>query len=132
MAERKPAGVRFETWVDRQIRQAAERGEFDNLPAAGKPLRDLDRPHDEMWWVKDKLRREKLSYLPPTLALRKEVHDTLASAAHAPTEAQARAIVERLNEAIVEANRTPSRGPPVMLRPVDVERFLAERRRRRG
>lgn len=133
MAERKPPGVRFETWIDRQIRQAAERGEFDNLPGAGRPLPDLDRPHDEMWWVKDKLRRENLSYLPPTLALRKEVHDTLEAAIDAPTEAQVREILRRLNETIVEANRTPLRGPPVMIRPVSIERFLEDwRRRRRG
>jgi DnaJ-like protein len=132
VAQRKPPGVRFETWIDRQIRQAAERGEFDNLPGHGRPLRNLGRPHDEMWWVKDKLRREELSYLPPMLALRKEVHDTLEAALDAPTEEQARAIVRRLNETIVEANRTPLRGPPVMVRPVDVERFLKDWRQRRA
>ena len=132
MAERKPAGVTFETWIERQIRRAMERGEFDNLPGAGKPLRDLGRPHDEMWWVKQKLRREKLSYLPPSLALRKEVHDTLAAAEAAPTESEAREIVTRLNEVIAEANRTVLRGPPVMVRRVDPERFLADWRRRRN
>ena len=68
MTERKPPGIGFGTWVERQIREAAERGEFDNLPGAGKPIADLDKPHDELWWVKDKLRREHLSYLPPTIA----------------------------------------------------------------
>lgn len=29
---------RYESVVDRQIRQARERGEFDNLPGMGKPL----------------------------------------------------------------------------------------------
>ena len=132
MTQRKPAGVRFETWIDRQIRRAAERGEFDNLPGHGKPLPGLDRPREEMWWVKQKLRREKLSYLPPTLALRKEVHDTLEAARAAPTEGAAREIVTRLNQTIVEANRAPLRGPAVMLRPVNVERFLGEWRRARG
>jgi Domain of unknown function (DUF1992) len=131
MAERRPPGVRFETWIDRQIRQAAERGEFDNLPGAGKPLSNLGRPHDEMWWVKDKLRRENISYLPPTLALRKEVHDTLQAALGASSETKAREIVRGLNETIVEANRTPLRGPPMMIRPVNVERFLEDWRRGR-
>jgi DnaJ-like protein len=132
MAERRPPGVRFETWIDRQIRQAAERGEFDNLPGAGKPLSNLGRPHDETWWVKDKLRRENLSYLPPTLALRKEVHDTLQAALGAGSEAEAREIVRGLNETIAEANRSPLRGPPVMIRPVNAERLLEDWRRRRG
>jgi hypothetical protein len=52
-----------------------ERGEFDNLPGAGKPIPALDKPHDELWWITQKLRRENLSYLPATLALRKEAED---------------------------------------------------------
>jgi hypothetical protein len=71
MTERKPPGIGFQAWVERQIREAMERGEFDNLPGAGKPIADLDKPHDELWWIKQKLRRENLSYLPATLALRK-------------------------------------------------------------
>ena len=33
----------FESWIDRQIRQAQERGDFDNLPGAGKPLPPPDQ-----------------------------------------------------------------------------------------
>ena len=39
--ERRPRGLPFgqyESWIDRQIRQAQERGMFDNLRGAGKPL----------------------------------------------------------------------------------------------
>lgn len=35
MTERKPLGVSFESWIDKQIREATERGEFQNLPGAG-------------------------------------------------------------------------------------------------
>jgi hypothetical protein len=38
MTERKPLGQGFESWIERQIREAVERGEFDNLPDAGPPL----------------------------------------------------------------------------------------------
>jgi hypothetical protein len=31
----------YESWVDRQIREAIERGEFDNLPGQGKPIKGL-------------------------------------------------------------------------------------------
>ncbi len=59
-------------WVDVQIRRAMERGEFDNLPGAGKPLRLPDR-HDPDWWVKSLIEREQITgVLPPALALRKE------------------------------------------------------------
>jgi DnaJ family protein C protein 28 len=40
---RKYYGKRFEDYVSEQIREAMERGEFDNLPGAGKPLNlDID------------------------------------------------------------------------------------------
>ena len=38
--------------MERAIREAQERGEFDDLPGAGKPLADLGDPDDPMWWVR--------------------------------------------------------------------------------
>jgi hypothetical protein len=133
MTERKPPGAGFGTWVERQIRAATERGEFDNLPGAGKPIDDLDEPHDELWWVKGKLRRERLSYLPPTMALRKEAEEALAAATTAGSEAEARRIVAEINQKIVEGNRKAASGPPLNLMPFDVERVVrAWNERERG
>jgi Domain of unknown function (DUF1992) len=132
MTERKPPGIGFGTWVERQIQEAAERGEFDNLPGAGKPIADLDKPHDELWWVKDKLRREHLSYLPPTIALRKEAEDALAAAHRAGTEGEVRRILADINRKITEGNRKAASGPPLNLMPFDVERVLRTWRERRG
>jgi DNA polymerase/3'-5' exonuclease PolX len=131
MTERKPSGVGFGTWVERQIREATERGEFDNLPGAGKPIEDLDKPHDELWWVKQKLRRENLSYLPPTIALRKEAEEALAEASRAGSEARVRRIVADINGKIVEGNRKAASGPPLNLMPFDVERVVRAWRERR-
>ena len=61
MTERKPPGVPWEHWIERQIREAEARGEFENLPGKGKPIEDLDRPHDPLWWVKQLVKRENLS-----------------------------------------------------------------------
>jgi hypothetical protein len=132
MTERRPPGVSFETWVERQIREATERGEFDNLPGAGKPIADLDKPHDELWWVKQKLRRENLSYLPPTIALRKEAEDALLAASRAGSEAQVRRIVADINRKILEGNRKAASGPPLNLMPFDVERVVRTWRERRA
>ena len=133
MTERKPPGAGFGTWVERQIGAATERGEFDNLPGAGKPIDDLDEPHDELWWVKRKLRREQLSYLPPTMALRKEAEEALAAATTAGSEAEARRIVAEINKKIVEGNRKAASGPPLNLMPFDVERVVrAWNERERG
>ncbi|CAM3859791.1 DUF1992 domain-containing protein [Nocardiopsis rhodophaea] len=130
MTERKPPGVSFESWVDRQIREAADRGDFDNLPGAGKPIPDLDKPYDENWWVKKKLREENVSLLPPALALRKEAEDALAAVREARTEARARRIVEDINEKIRDALKRPLPGPPLHLMPYDVERVIDEWRER--
>jgi hypothetical protein len=125
-AERKPPGVSWESWIDRQIREGMERGEFDDLPGQGKPLRDLDRPRDEMWWVKDKLRREELSYLPPTLAVRKDLDDARARIAASESEAAVRDIVSEINARIVAVNSRVTDGPPSTLVPLDVEQVVAE------
>jgi hypothetical protein len=132
MTERKPPGVGFETWVERQLREAAERGAFDDLPGAGKPIPDLDKPHDELWWVKQKLRRENFSYLPPTIALRKRAEEALEAAARAGSEDAVRRIVADINAKIIEGNRKAASGPPLNLAPFDVERVVGDWRDRRG
>ena len=121
MTERKPAGVTFESWVERQIREATARGEFDDLPGTGKPIPDLDRPYDDLWWAKQKMAREQLSYLPPSLALRREAEDALEAVSAARSEQEVRRILAHLNERIREAVRLPPPGPPVNLRPFDVD-----------
>ncbi len=44
-----------------RIREAMEQGKFDNLPGTGKPLRDLDDPVDEFWWLRKWFQRERLN-----------------------------------------------------------------------
>jgi hypothetical protein len=126
MTTRKPPGLSWESWIDRQIREATERGDFDDLPGAGKPIPDLDQPYDEMWWAKRKLRSEGLTYQSPSLALRKVAHDALTAASHASSEAEVREIIESINEQIREANRKGIAGPPLMLVPYDVNRILEQ------
>lgn len=45
--------------VERKIREAIERGEFDALPGSGQPLDSLDRPYDPNWWVKEWVERDR-------------------------------------------------------------------------
>jgi Domain of unknown function (DUF1992) len=126
MTERKPPGVSWETWIDRQIREGMERGEFDDLPGHGRPIADVDRPHDELWWVRNKLQREGVSFLPPTLALRKDVEDAQDAIAAAGTEAEVRSLVADINERIRAVNRQATSGPPSTLVPLDVERAVEQ------
>ncbi|MDG4865384.1 DUF1992 domain-containing protein [Streptomyces sp. T-3] len=132
MTERKPPSVSFESWVDRQIREAEERGAFARLEGAGKPLPDLEQPYDELWWIKQKMVREGIATLPPTLALRKEVEDALAALPEAPSERVVRATVEDLNDKIRKILRRPPPGPPLGLQPLDPDEVVRDWRERRA
>lgn len=133
MTERKPPGVDFESWVDKQIRDAETRGEFERLPGAGKPLpADVDSTYDELWWVKRKMAREGLSVLPPTLALRKEAEDALQAAYAAPSEQAVRKIIGEINDRIRDMMFKPPPGPPLGKKPYDVEDVVRQWRERRA
>jgi hypothetical protein len=110
--------------VDRLIREAQERGEFDNLPGAGKPIPDLDKPHDPYWWVKKLLEREEISLAPSTIELRKRVEQAIERIRQAADEATVRRLVAELNAEIGKANSRAATGPPTDLAPLDVEEAL--------
>lgn len=128
MTERKPPGMSFETWIDRQIRTAQERGDFDDLPGAGKPLPRTDDPNDELWWVKNYVRREGLSteaLLPTPLRLRKEIDRVPDTVRGLSSEQLVRDVVEELNLRIVDWLRTPS-GPRVPIAPVNADKVVEQ------
>lgn len=112
----------YESPLDRQIREAAERGEFDNLPGSGRPLPGYGEGYDEEWWLKDLVRRENITgAVPTTLLLRKEIEDLAQTLAKRKTEASVRAYLDDLNERIRRAQRGHVNGPPVILSTVDVD-----------
>ena len=117
----------YESWVDRQIREAIERGEFDNLPGQGKPIKGLNGRDDENWWLKAYLEREQLPLpLPIALALRKEVmalQDTLGDVAD---EEAVREIVRDLNRRIAESHRIRVDGAPIVIGLVNVDQSVAK------
>ena len=126
MTERKPRGVSFESWVEKQIREARERGSFDDLPGAGRPLPPA--ASDELAWVRDKVKREGLpvaALLPPALAVAKEVEDLPEVLARLRSEERVRAVVLELNGRIDAARRAPAVGPPVRTGLLDVEEVVA-------
>ena len=95
--------MRYESWVERQIREAIERGEFDNLPGQGKPIKGLNGRDDENWWVKAYLEREQLPLpLPTSLALRREVMALPETLADVADEESVREIVRDLNRRIAD------------------------------
>ena len=127
MTERKPADLPVGNWVDQLIRAAQERGEFDDLPGAGKPLPGIDAPLDEDWWVRQKIRSEDLpadALLPPALLLRKEVAELPDVVRDLPTEDAVRQAVRDVNLRVAAWIRTPT-GPVIPVAPADPERVVA-------
>jgi hypothetical protein len=132
MTERKPPGTSWETWIDAQIRVAKEQGAFDNLPGAGKPLPNIGDEYDPDWWVKQLVKREEVSVLPPSLELLRKVEKELAAIEKLDDEATVRRRVAALNAEIAKVNRTVMEGPPTRLGTLNVDKVMARWRRARA
>jgi hypothetical protein len=119
--------------VETAIQQAIRRGDFDDLPGAGKPLPGLTGTHDPDWWIRRKIEREQLTGLgPPALTLRtedKELHAKLDALA---SERAVRDHLNDFNRRVVEARRQLQGGPPVVTPTRDVDAEVAAWHARRA
>jgi hypothetical protein len=131
-----PTAADRAAYVETAIQQAIRRGEFDDLPGAGKPLPGLNGRHDPDWWIRRKIESERLTGLgPPALTLRTEdaALDDRLDGLH--REEDVRAAIEDFNLRVKEARRQLLGGPPVVteLRDPDHEvRAWRERRLERS
>jgi hypothetical protein len=133
MTERKPPGISFTSWIDQQIVEAQERGAFDNLPGAGKPLPKRREADDGLTWLREFLRREGVStdeLLPTPLKLRKQSERLAESVQELHSEEEVREAVAELNRQIAEWRRIPHGGPPIFVRLIDAEAMVSRWRDR--
>ena len=108
-------------WVEQQLRIAFERGDFDDLPGAGKPLEGLGTEHDPDWWVKKLVEREQISVLPPALELRKEDAGLAQQLDRITSESEVREELEGFNARVRRARMQLLGGPPVITPERDVD-----------
>jgi hypothetical protein len=96
----------FEKLVEDRIKKAQKRGEFDDLPGAGKPL-DLydDRHIPEDLRLAYKILRNA-DCLPPEIELKKEILRTEDLLADSQETAQRYGILKKLNFLILRLNTT--------------------------
>jgi Domain of unknown function (DUF1992) len=119
-------------YVDLQIKQAMERGDFDDLPGAGKPIKNLGTQHDPNWWIKQLIEREKITgVLPPALQLRKDDAELDAKLDRHTAESEVRRELEEFNARVMKARYTPVDGPPLITMPRDLEAEVEAWRARR-
>lgn len=117
--------------VEVSIEQAIRRGDFDDLPGAGKPIPGLGSTMDPDWWIRRKIERERLTGLgPPALTLRTEFASLTARVDERRTESDVREYLEDFNHRVIEARRQLLGGPPVVTPTVDVEEWVAQWRDR--
>jgi hypothetical protein len=99
----------WDTWVDRAIREAQRRGDFDNLPGAGKPLAIDDNPFaGELGTAFGLLKNAGMA--PPWIELDKEVRAAEA-ALREQRERIGRRLRERLASVAAVSDAAESDGP---------------------
>jgi hypothetical protein len=118
-------------WVDTVVDQAIRRGEFDDLPLAGKPIPGLKGSYDPDWWLKGLVEREQITGVLPAAQLREEHRRMDETLDREPSEAGVRRILEDFNARVIDARRQLTGGPPVVTPVRDVEEEVRRWRGRR-
>lgn len=128
MSDRQARGV------EKALQEAEARGEFQNLPGAGKPLPGIAEPLHEDWWLRQKSTRENIGAdaLPVTIRLACEVDELESVLDGLDSEADVRDRLEQINQRIRAALIGPVDGPPLRFGPLDVEAETAAWRDRRS
>ncbi|MDQ0643004.1 DnaJ family domain-containing protein [Microbacterium murale] len=120
-------------FVETAIQLAIRRGEFDDLPGAGRPIEGLGTHHDPDWWIRRKIETENLSGLgPPALLLRVEDRGLDADLDRLAREGDVRDVLEDFNSRVISARRQLQGGPPVVTRTRDVDAEIEAWRERRA
>lgn len=108
------------------IEAAIARGDFDDLPGAGKPL-DLPRQEDPDWWIKRKLEDDDIdrdALLPPVMLLRREAEALAETSRALLTEQDVREHLEDFNTRVL-ADRARNPLARMLAPTVDVEARVA-------
>lgn len=122
-----------EAFIETAIQQAIRRGDFDDLPGAGKPLEGLGTHHDPDWWIRRKIETENLTGLgPPALQLRVEDRELDGHLDLIHNEDDVRQVLVDFNRRVVEARRQLLGGPPVVTHTRDVDAEVRAWRERRA
>jgi len=99
--------------IERKIKEAQEKGDFDNLPGKGKPLKledDSGVPEDLRMAYKI---LKNADCLPPELELKKEIRQMEDMLAGIPDEKERYRLIKKINLKITRLNMM-GRGSPLL------------------
>jgi hypothetical protein len=101
----------FQKIVEKRIKEAQERGEFDDLPGRGRPIPLEDEGH-----VPEDLRLaykilKNADCLPPELELKKEIRQMEDLLEHIPDEKEKYRQIKRINYKILQLNLMGKKSP---------------------
>lgn len=130
--EKKLPRESWQSFAERKIREAQQSGAFERLPGFGQPIPGIERPLEENWWIREKLRREAISVLPPILEVRLKIEKTLAELGSIRSEYQLRRRIEALNAEVRRAHYSHIPGPADGVRPLNVEHIVERWRELQG
>lgn len=97
--------------IEKRIKEAQERGEFENLPGKGKPLNLEDDSN-----VPEELRiaykiLKNAGYLPPEIELKKEIRQMEDMLADMPDEKERYRLIKKINLKITKLNMMGRKSP---------------------
>jgi hypothetical protein len=103
----------FQKIIEQRIKEAQERGEFDDLPGRGEPLKIEDDSHipEDLRLAYKVLRNA--DFLPPELELKKEIRQMEDMLEHIADEREKYRQIKRINYKIMQLNMM--RKKPLLL-----------------
>jgi hypothetical protein len=114
----------FQKIIEKRIKEAQERGEFDDLPGRGEPLKIEDDSH-----IPEDLRLaykilKNADCLPPELELKKEIRQIEDMLEHIPDEKEKYRQIKRINYKIMQLNMLGKKAPLLEEKQIYYKKFL--------
>lgn len=116
-----------------EVQRAIARGDFADLPGAGRPL-DLPSTHDPDWWIRQRLEDDDIdrdALLPAVMLLRREHEHLEEEIGELPTEEMVRFHLEDYNRRVL-ADRRDHPLARMLAPTVDVEERVQSWRAQRA
>jgi hypothetical protein len=101
----------FQDIIERKIKEAQEKGEFDNLPGKGEPLKledDSGVPEDLRLAYKI---LKNADCLPPEIELKKEIRQMEDMLADIPDEKERYRLIKKINLKVTKLNMMGRKSP---------------------